>query len=57
MSDIQTWTLVFVIVTFSIYIFVAYRSRVSTTLKYGQPTDNDLRAALEEADTSTLLGR
>ncbi|WP_416955413.1 sodium:solute symporter family protein [Nocardioides sp. T5] len=31
MSDIQTWTLVFVVLTFSIYIFVAYRSRVSTT--------------------------
>lgn len=31
MSDIQTWTLVFVVVTFSIYILVAYRSRVSTT--------------------------
>jgi hypothetical protein len=24
-------------------------SRLSTTLKYGQPTDDDLRAALEEA--------
>jgi integrase len=24
-------------------------SRVSTTLKYGQPTDDDLRAALEDA--------
>ena len=31
MSDIQTWTLIFVVLTFSIYIFVAYRSRVSTT--------------------------
>jgi cation/acetate symporter len=30
-SDIQTWTLVFVVLTFSIYIFVAYRSRVSST--------------------------
>ena len=31
MSDIQTWTLVFVVITFSLYIFIAYRSRVSTT--------------------------
>ena len=31
MSDIQTWTLVFVVLTFSVYIGVAYRSRVSTT--------------------------
>ena len=31
MSEIQTWTLVFVVLTFSVYIGVAYRSRVSTT--------------------------
>ncbi|MGB0099343.1 MAG: sodium:solute symporter family protein [Nocardioides sp.] len=31
MSDIQFWTLFFVIITFSVYIFVAYRSRVSDT--------------------------
>jgi cation/acetate symporter len=31
MSDIQAWTLVFVIVTFSAYIYVAYASRVSDT--------------------------
>jgi cation/acetate symporter len=30
-SDIQAWTLVFVIVTFSVYIYVAYASRVNTT--------------------------
>jgi cation/acetate symporter len=30
-SDIQTWTLVFVIVTFAIYIAIAYMSRVSST--------------------------
>ncbi|CCG01173.1 sodium:solute symporter family protein [Blastococcus saxobsidens] len=31
MSDIQVWTLVFVIITFGIYIYIAYASRVSTT--------------------------
>ena len=31
MSDIQTWTLVFVVVTFAIYIGIAYMSRVSST--------------------------
>ncbi len=31
MSTIQVWTLVFVIITFSIYIYIAYASRVSTT--------------------------
>src|SRR5690606_39413261 len=31
MSDIQIWTLVFVILTFSVYIYIAYASRVSTT--------------------------
>ena len=31
MSEIQLWTLIFVVVTFSIYIFIAYRSRVSDT--------------------------
>jgi cation/acetate symporter len=30
-TDIQTWTLVFVVLTFSVYIYVAYASRVSTT--------------------------
>ncbi|GAB2878630.1 sodium:solute symporter family protein [Nocardioides pacificus] len=31
MSDIQAWTLVFVVLTFSLYIYIAYASRVSTT--------------------------
>lgn len=31
MTDVQGWTLVFVILTFSTYIYVAYRSRVSDT--------------------------
>jgi cation/acetate symporter len=31
MSDIQIWTLVFVILTFGTYIYIAYASRVSTT--------------------------
>ncbi len=31
MSDIQVWTLVFAVITFSIYIGIAYRSRVSDT--------------------------
>ncbi len=31
MSDIQLWTTVFVVITFSIYIYIAYRSRVSDT--------------------------
>jgi cation/acetate symporter len=30
-TDIQLWTLVFVIGTFSLYIYIAYASRVSTT--------------------------
>src|SRR5690606_10553088 len=31
MSTVQVWTLVFVVITFSIYIYIAYASRVSTT--------------------------
>ena len=31
MSDIQLWTLIFTIITFSVYIYIAYASRVSTT--------------------------
>lgn len=31
MSDIQLWTLVFVVLTFGLYIYIAYASRVSTT--------------------------
>jgi cation/acetate symporter len=31
MSDIQIWTTVFVVATFSVYIYVAYASRVSDT--------------------------
>jgi cation/acetate symporter len=31
MSDVQIWTLVFVILTFGLYIYIAYASRVSTT--------------------------
>lgn len=31
MTDIQAWTLVFVVVTFAAYIYVAYASRVSDT--------------------------
>jgi cation/acetate symporter len=31
MSDIQAWTLVFVVLTFSVYIYVAYASRVNST--------------------------
>ena len=31
MSDIQLWTTVFVVITFSLYIYIAYRSRVSDT--------------------------
>jgi cation/acetate symporter len=31
MSDIQLWTLVFVIITFGIYIYIAYASRVKDT--------------------------
>ena len=31
MSDIQLWTLIFAIITFSIYIYIAYASRVGTT--------------------------
>jgi cation/acetate symporter len=30
-SDIQLWTLVFVVLTFSLYIYIAYRSRVRDT--------------------------
>jgi len=30
-SDIQTWTLVFAVLTFSVYIYIAYASRVSDT--------------------------
>jgi cation/acetate symporter len=30
-SDIQTWTLVFAVITFSIYIYIAWASRVSNT--------------------------
>ena len=31
MTDIQVWTLVFVVITFSFYIYIAYRSRVKDT--------------------------
>ena len=31
MTEIQLWTLIFAVLTFSLYIFVAYRSRVSDT--------------------------
>ena len=31
MSQIQIWTLVFVVLTFGLYIYIAYASRVSTT--------------------------
>ncbi|NHA69902.1 sodium:solute symporter family protein [Phycicoccus flavus] len=31
MSDIQLWTLIFVVITFALYIVIAYRSRVSDT--------------------------
>jgi len=31
MTDIQTWTLVFVVLSFSVYIYIAYASRVNTT--------------------------
>ncbi|MFZ5845946.1 MAG: sodium:solute symporter family protein [Actinomycetota bacterium] len=31
MSTVQTWTLVFVVLTFGLYIYIAYASRVSTT--------------------------
>ncbi len=31
MSDIQLWTLIFAIITFSVYIYIAYASRVSDT--------------------------
>ena len=34
MSDIQTWTLVFAVLTFSVYIYVAYASRVSDTSSF-----------------------
>ncbi|MDP3968689.1 MAG: sodium:solute symporter family protein, partial [Nocardioides sp.] len=31
MSEIQVWTLIFAVITFSVYIYIAYASRVSTT--------------------------
>ncbi len=31
MSDIQLWTTIFVVASFSVYIYIAYRSRVSDT--------------------------
>ena len=31
MSEIQTWTLVFVVLSFSVYIYIAYASRVNNT--------------------------
>jgi cation/acetate symporter len=31
MSDVQLWTLIFVVISFAIYIYIAYASRVSTT--------------------------
>jgi cation/acetate symporter len=31
MSTVQIWTLVFVVITFSLYIYIAYASRVNTT--------------------------
>jgi cation/acetate symporter len=31
MTNIQLWTLVFVIITFSVYIYIAYASRVNST--------------------------
>lgn len=31
MSDIQLWTLIFAVITFSVYIYIAYASRVSDT--------------------------
>ena len=31
MSELQLWTLVFVVITFSLYIYIAYASRVSDT--------------------------
>ena len=34
MSDIQIWTLVFVGITFSFYIYIAYASRVSSTADF-----------------------
>ena len=34
MSDIQIWTLVFVGITFSLYIYIAYASRVSSTADF-----------------------
>src|SRR5690606_24735648 len=30
-SDVQLWTLIFVIITFSFYIYISFRSRVSDT--------------------------
>ena len=34
MTDIQIWTLVFVGITFSLYIYIAYASRVSSTADF-----------------------
>ena len=31
MTDIQLWTLIFAILTFGVYIYIAYASRVSDT--------------------------
>ena len=31
MTDIQLWTTIFVVASFSVYIYIAYRSRVSDT--------------------------
>ncbi len=31
MSEIQVWTAIFAVITFSVYIYIAYASRVSTT--------------------------
>ncbi|GAA1156057.1 sodium:solute symporter family protein [Ornithinicoccus hortensis] len=31
MSDVQLWTLIFVVVSFGLYIYIAYASRVNTT--------------------------
>ncbi len=36
-SDIQLWTLVFVVITFSLYIYIAYRSRVKDTQGFTSP--------------------
>ncbi|MBA2550034.1 MAG: cation acetate symporter, partial [Nocardioidaceae bacterium] len=31
MTEIQLWTLIFAILTFSVYIYIAYASRVQST--------------------------